>query len=662
MVKIRRRQVKRAVRKVIFLIAVILLLTFFTAMLVEKRLGAVETTNTVATDINGDPVTPEFALRARFKTLHPPKPPIQERFVLPPPSVVKVRREAIKSTEAKKKTVKGIFKVPRAAGVKKVWEDRKLIERDALRVGLGEHGVPANITEQHLKELEKSMSMENGFNALLSDLISVNRSLPDARNKACRHISYLAKLPTTSVVIPFYNEHISVLKRTLHSIVNRTPSQLLHEIVVVDDGSDRVYLKAELEEYIAEHFGKLVTIVRLPERSGLIVARLAGARAATGEVLVFFDSHIECNYNWLPPLLEPIAINYKISTCPIVDVIKHEDFSYDGQYQKGSRGVFDWKFDYKQVPLLPAQTLNETEPTSNPIMMGGLFAISRQFFWEVGGYDEGLDIWGAEQFELSFKIWMCGGMLFDVPCSRVAHIFRGPMTGRPSPRKHDFFSRNCKRVAEVWMDEYKHYLYERRPKFGSIDPGDLSAQRAVRERLHCKPFKWFLEEVASELLELFPPVEPPSYAEGALQSQAYQNFCLDKMNRGNQSPVGLFHCGANKTHPHSNQYWKLSYVRDLRHEDDVSCLDVHSQQENATVWMWSCHRLGGNQFWYYDRQLQWLVHGLHGHACLEAIIDGDFHAVYVNQCDNSNPRMKWIFGRVNDTALDTFFDDLTEHF
>ena len=61
------------------------------------------------------------------------------------------------------------------------WHDYKRIQEDLVRNGPGEQGLGYNsdISEQRLKD---KLFRENGFNALVSDQISLNRSLNDIRH------------------------------------------------------------------------------------------------------------------------------------------------------------------------------------------------------------------------------------------------------------------------------------------------------------------------------------------------------------------------------------------------------------------------------------------------------------------------------------------------
>lgn len=53
-------------------------------------------------------------------------------------------------------------------------------------------------------------------------------------------------------------------------------------------------------------------------------------------------------------------------------------------------------------------------------------------------------------------MWTCGGSIEVVPCSKIGHIER-----RHKPYMRDLsitMKRNALRVAEVWMDDYKHNI------------------------------------------------------------------------------------------------------------------------------------------------------------------------------------------------------------
>ncbi len=174
------------------------------------------------------------------------------------------------------------------------------------RVGNGEMGAAHNLKVEQKREEERLKGVY-GFNQLVSDEISLNRSVPELREDECRYWDYPDDLPTASVVLVFHNEGWSTLLRTVNSVLNRSPAKFLHEVVLVDDKSELQHLHEPLERELEKPYYKgRVVLVRNPEREGLIRSRNNGAVAATGEVVVFLDAHCEVGANWLPPLLAPI--------------------------------------------------------------------------------------------------------------------------------------------------------------------------------------------------------------------------------------------------------------------------------------------------------------------------------------------------------------------
>lgn len=115
-------------------------------------------------------------------------------------------------------------------------------------------------------------------------------------------------------------------------MIKRTPSHLLREIILVDDSSDLKELESlesELEEKLVDtESSQKIQIIRNKDREGLIRSRVYGARKAIGDVLVFLDSHIEVNRNWIEPLLQLIKIDNRAIAVPIIDIINADTFAY----------------------------------------------------------------------------------------------------------------------------------------------------------------------------------------------------------------------------------------------------------------------------------------------------------------------------------------------
>lgn len=198
-------------------------------------------------------------------------------------------------------------------------------------------------------------------------------------------------LPTVSVIICFYNEHIVTLIRSVKTILERTPTRLLKEIVLVDDYSDLDDLKKRLDaEVELVDAANRVRIIRNDKREGLIRSRVFGARNSTGDVLLFLDSHVEANVGYAEPLLARIKQDQHAIAIPVIDIINADTFAYTASPLV--RGGFNWGLHFKWVNI-PSSLLKRDEdflgPFKSPTMAGGLFAVDRDYFKQLGEYDLG---------------------------------------------------------------------------------------------------------------------------------------------------------------------------------------------------------------------------------------------------------------------------------
>ncbi|XP_075036945.1 polypeptide N-acetylgalactosaminyltransferase 5 [Mixophyes fleayi] len=537
----------------------------------------------------------------------------------------------IKPNAESKQFIKRDKAAPAGTGMHKVLTvDTTLSPRD-LRAP-GQLGRPLAVPKDKEEEANRRWK-EGNFNVYLSDLIPLDRAIADTRPKGCSDQLVHDDLPNTSVIICFVDEVWSTLIRSVFSVLNRSPAHLIKEIILVDDFSTKAYLKDDLDNFIVK-FPK-VRVLHLKERHGLIRARLAGANVATGDVLTFLDSHVECNVGWLEPLLEQVRINRKKVACPVIEVISDKDMSYM-TVDNFQRGIFSWpmNFGWKPIPreVLQEKKITEMHPIRCPVMAGGLFSIDKKYFYELGTYDPGLDVWGGENMEISFKVWMCGGEIEIIPCSRVGHIFRNDNPYSFPKDRVKTVERNLARVAEVWLDEYKELFYGHGYHLLQEIPniGDLSEQKELRNRLQCKNFKWYLDNV-------FPDLEAPLVKATGVIINTALNKCLSLEN----SSVVIDSCDASK----QNQQFNFTWLRLIKQKD--LCIAPADVKDKLTVR--ACDNMNSDLRWLHKSLTafqpslanHFVVENIQQPRCLE--VDPSLGRVQINACNPENKLQKWQF-------------------
>ena len=227
---------------------------------------------------------------------------------------------------------------------------------------------------------------------------------------------YKAKV---SIVIPHYNEVMTLLLTTITTIVYRTPPKYLYEILLIDDCSDKNEA-VEIKEY-ADALNIPVKLLRNKERLGIADSRLYGISIAGGDVIAILDSHMEVGEGWLEPLLHIIKDKPKSIAVPSVRMMREDEEGVEWKHvitttvmQFGYGFInhgdaYDPKDEDKHIPLM------------TPSLMGGALVAYKTMLEEY--YPRALfsKSWGVENNRLAIRTWLCGEGIYTTGCSFVKH-------------------------------------------------------------------------------------------------------------------------------------------------------------------------------------------------------------------------------------------------
>lgn len=205
---------------------------------------------------------------------------------------------------------------------------------------------------------------------------------------------------------------------------------------------------------------------------------------------------------WLEPLLEAVAKNRTRVVSPVIDIINDDTFSYTRSFEL-HWGAFNWDLHFRWLTLngrlLKERRENIVEPFRTPAMAGGLFSMNRNYFFELGSYDDQMKIWGGENLELSFRVWQCGGSIEIAPCSHVGHLFRKSSPYTFPGGVGEILYGNLARVALVWMDEWAEFYFKFNTEAARLrDKQPVRGRLELRKRLQCKNFEWYLNNIWPE--------------------------------------------------------------------------------------------------------------------------------------------------------------------
>ena len=213
-----------------------------------------------------------------------------------------------------------------------------------------------------------------------------------------------------TVVVPYF-EAPEALALTLAGLEGQTYPRELFEVVVVDDGSDP---PLELDEPTSLR----VRVIHQEDLGfGAARARNNGARAATGDILVFLDCDMVPEAGWLA---SHARWHHAARDLVTLGFRRHVDFEgIDAGAVRGRPGSLEQLLAERPVQRpewIERRMARTDELTADSddifrVVTSGNCGMSAAFFTEVGMFDESFTQWGAEDIELGWRAYALGAVL-----------------------------------------------------------------------------------------------------------------------------------------------------------------------------------------------------------------------------------------------------------
>eukprot|EP00392_Amoebophrya_sp_AT5.2_P012042 g12136.t1 len=303
-------------------------------------------------------------------------------------------------------------------------------------------------------------------------------------------------LKSMTVVLPCAGEG-EFAKKTAESIFNswnhklgddaNDPHPTLHEIIVVDDGTEPKLSESHLPESLQKDLR--VKIVRNDNTVGLINAKKIGGDHATGDIITFFDCHVAPQADWYVHFFESINQNYKRIVVPSITALDVGTWTQMGGHGGGvAKCYLTFDADFKWF---------NSNDNYVPLLSGGLLSMSRRWWEETGGYDASMKGWGGENIDQSLRTWLCGGEMVTLPQVQVAHMWRlgnDKRTQRKYNIPYNSAAINRMRAAKAWFGDYAGKMEHEFDGYGQGANwyGDISNLLAIKSKGNCREFGWYL--------------------------------------------------------------------------------------------------------------------------------------------------------------------------